>query len=248
MDKRAQEVTIWQHLDELRKRLMYAAVALIIGVIISIIFAEFLLEVVAGPIGGFDRLLSIQVTENFSVYFRVTMLGGFIIALPVLLIQLYLFVTPGLTKKERRWVLWAVPSAIILFITGALFAYSVMLPAALEFLTEFTGPAVSPKWKDYVDFVTSLIFWIGISFETPLIMYMLAKLGIIDAKGLLKKWRFAVIIIAVIAAVATPTPDPVNMAILMLPLFMLYGLGILLASFARRETKNSMIDQGEENV
>ena len=88
--------------------------------------------------------------------------------------------------------------------------------------------------KDYVNFVTSLIFWIGLSFETPLIMYLLAKLGIVSAQGLLKGWRFALIGIAVIAAVATPTPDPINMVILMVPLLFLYFLGVLLAALARR--------------
>ncbi len=229
------EMTLWMHLDELRKRLMYSLFAIVVGVVIAIVFADFLLELLARPIGGYENLLSIQVTENFSVYFRVTLLGGFIIVLPFILIQLYLFIAPGLTQQERRWVLTAVPFATALFLTGAVFAYFVMLPAALPFLTEFPGPNVLPKWKDYVDFVTSLIFWIGLSFETPLIMFVLAKLGIVDAKGLLKFWRYAVILIAVIAAVATPTPDPINMVILMIPLLMLYFLGILLAYFARRE-------------
>lgn len=239
MKEKTTELTIWQHLDELRRRLMHSMIALVVGVIISIIFAEFLLEVVAQPIGGFDRLLSIVVTENFSVYFRVTLLGGFIIAFPFMLFQIYLFIAPGLTKDERRYVLWAIPSALGLFIIGAAFAYFVMLPGALPFLLEFPGPNVLPKWKDYVNFVTSLIFWIAISFETPLIMYVLAKLGIIDAKGLAKGWRIAVIVIAIVAAVATPTPDPINMIILMIPLLVLYGLGILLATLAQRESKHS---------
>ncbi len=237
MEDGVKELTIWEHLDELRKRLMYAMIALVVGVVISIIFAEFLLDVIARPIGGLDNLLSIVVTENFSVYFQVTLLGGFILAFPFILMQVYLFIAPGLTPKERRWVLWAVPSALGLFILGTLFAYFVMLPGALPFLIEFPGPTVIPKWKDYVNFVTSLIFWIAISFETPLIMYLLAKLGIIDAKGLAKSWRVAVIVIAIVAAVATPTPDPINMIILMIPLLILYGLGILLAVIARRETK-----------
>ena len=228
------EMSIWMHLDELRKRIFHSLIALVVGVVICIIFADFLLELLAKPIGGFENLLSIQVTENFSVYFRVTLLGGFIIALPFILVQLFLFVAPGLSKKEKRWVLTAVPFATVLFITGAAFAYLVMLPAALPFLIEFPGPNVLPKWKDYVNFVTSLIFWIGLSFETPLIMFLLAKLGIVSAKGLLKGWRFALIGIAVIAAVATPTPDPINMVILMLPLLFLYFLGVLLAALARR--------------
>ncbi len=234
MAKETQELTIWQHLNELRNRLFYSLIALVVGVVISVIFAEYLLELVANPIGGLDKLLSIQVTENLSVYFRVTLLGGFILALPFILIQILLFVSPGLKKKERMWILRAIPIATILFSAGAVFAYLVMLPAALPFLVEFPGPEVLPKWKDYVNFVTSLIFWIGLSFETPLLMYVLAKLGIIDAKGLIKQWRFAVVFIAVVAAVATPTPDPINMAILMAPLFILYLLGILLAAIARR--------------
>jgi sec-independent protein translocase protein TatC len=237
MSDKPVEMSIWMHLDELRKHIMYSLVAWVVGVVICIIFADFLLEVLARPIGGFENLLSIQVTENFSVYFRVTLLGGFIIVLPFILFQLFLFVAPGLSKKERRWVMIAVPFATLLFITGAAFAYFVMLPAALPFLIEFPGPNVLPKWKDYVNFVTSLIFWIGLSFETPLIMYLLAKLGIVSARGLLNAWRFALIGIAVIAAVATPTPDPINMVILMVPLLFLYFLGILLAAFARKDDK-----------
>ena len=232
MTEKQVDMTIWQHLEELRKRLLHSLIALVIGVVISIVFADYLLEVLARPIGGFDRLLSIQIAENLSVYFRVTLLSGFIISLPFILIQLYFFIAPGLKQEERKWVLISVPIASIFFILGAVFAYFVMLPAAIPFLVEFPGPNVLPKWKDYVNFVTSLIFWIGISFETPLIMFVLAKLGIIDAKGLAKHWRFAVIFIAVVAAVATPTPDPINMILLMLPLLFLYFLGILLAALA----------------
>jgi sec-independent protein translocase protein TatC len=239
MHSETQEMTIWGHLIELRKRLMYSVLALLIGVVISFIFGDSLLEFVARPIGGLENLLSIQVTENISVYFRVTMLAGFIISLPFILIQLMLFVSPGLTKKERKWLLWAIPIATLLFLGGAVFAYLVMLPTALPFLVQFPGPDVLPKWKDYVNFVTNLVFWIGLSFETPLLMYLLAKLGIIDAKGLAKGWRIAIIVIAVIAAVATPTPDPINMAILMAPLFGLYLLGILLASLARKDKRGA---------
>lgn len=233
MDYHPNEMTIWGHLNELRRRLLYALIALVLCVLISIVFADFLLELVSRPIGGFENLQSIQVTENLSVYFRVTLLAGFILALPFILLQLILFIAPGLKKKERLWLFRAVPLASLLFIGGAVFAYFVMLPTAIPFLVEFPGPEVLPKWRDYVNFVTNLIFWVGLSFETPLLMYVLAKLGIIDAKGLAKGWRIAVVIIAVIAAVATPTPDPINMAILMAPLLILYLLGILLAALAR---------------
>jgi sec-independent protein translocase protein TatC len=235
MSRKKQEMSLWGHLGELRKRLLYSLIALVLGVILSVIFSDQLLVWVSMPIGGLGNLLSIQVTENLSVYFQVTLLAGFIITLPFSLIQLYLFVSPGLKKRERQWVMVAVPLATVLFCGGAVFAYFVMLPAAIPFLVEFPGPEVLPKWKDYVNFVTNLIFWVGLSFETPLLMFLLAKLGIIDARALARGWRIALIAIAVIAAVATPTPDPVNMALLMVPLFLLYLLGILLAALARRK-------------
>jgi len=230
-------MTLLQHLSELRKRLFYVLIGLVFGVIVSAVFTDFLMDLVAKPIGGLENLLSIQVTDNLSVYFQLSLLAGFIISLPFTLYQIYLFVSPGLTQKERRWVLIAVPLAVILFIGGAVFGFMVMLPAAIPFLVQFPGPEVLPKWKDYVNFVTNLVFWVGLSFETPLLMFVLAKLGIIDAKGLAKQWRIALILIAVIAAVATPTPDPINMALLMAPLFILYLLGILLASLARQKKK-----------
>ena len=140
----------------------------------------------------------------------------------------------ALKPSERRWILRAVPLAFILFLTGAVFAYLVMLPAAIPVLIQFKGPEVLPKWKDYVSFVTSMIFWAGISFEMPLVAFVLSKLGIISAKQLIQGWRVAIIVIAVAAAVITPTGDPINMGLLMLPLLLLYGLSILLAALAHK--------------
>jgi sec-independent protein translocase protein TatC len=230
-----QEMTLWQHLSELRKRLLYAVIGMAIGIIISLLVSDYTLELLARPIGGFESLLSIEVTENIGVFMRVTLLGGFIISLPFILLQIYLFISPALKPNERRWIFRAVPLAFVLFLTGAVFSYLVMLPAAIPVLVHFKGPEVLPKWKDYVDFVTSLIFWAGISFEMPLIAFVLAKIGIVSAKQLLQGWRVAIIVIAVAAAVITPTGDPINMALLMLPLLLLYGLSILLAALARKE-------------
>ncbi len=230
-----QEMTLWQHLGELRKRLLYAVIGMVIGIVISLIVSDYTLELLAKPVGGFESLLSIEVTENIGVFMRVTLLGGFIISLPFTLLQIYLFISPALKIKERRWILRAVPLAFFLFLIGAGFAYLVMLPAAIPVLIQFKGPEVLPKWKDYVSFVTSMIFWAGISFEMPLVAFVLSKFGIISAKQLLRGWRVAIIMIAVAAAVITPTGDPINMALLMVPLLLLYGLSILLAALARKD-------------
>lgn len=228
-----QEMTLWQHLGELRKRLFYAVIGMVVGIIISFILSDYTLSLLASPIGGFEALQSLEVTENIGVFMRVTLLGGFIISLPFTLLQLYLFIAPGLNPNEKRWILRAVPLAFILFLTGAAFSYMIMLPNAIPVLVQFVGPEVLPKWKNYVDFVTSLIFWSGISFEMPLIAFILSKLGIVSASQLLKGWRVALVVIAIAAAVITPTGDPINMALLMVPLLLLYGLSILLAGLAR---------------
>jgi sec-independent protein translocase protein TatC len=234
MSKNAEKLTIWEHLEELRKRLIVACLGLGMGIVISLVLSDYMLALLAKPIGGFNELQSIEVTENVGVFMRVTLLGGFIIAFPFILVQILLFILPALEKKEKRWLFITVPFATLLFIGGAAFSYLVMLPSAIPLFTQFKGPEVLPSWKTYVDFVTNLIFWFGLSFETPLLMFVLAKVGVINAKQLANGWQIAVIVISVIAAAITPTVDPINMLLFMVPLFLLYLLSILLALMAHR--------------
>ena len=122
----------------------------------------------------------------------------------------------------------------LFFLGGVVFGFLVMLPAALPFLTNFLGVETNPRLSSYINFVTNLLFWIGISFEMPLFVYVLARFGVVTAKSLLKFWRQAIVLIAILAAVITPTVDPVNMALMMSPLIVLYFISILFAWFARR--------------
>jgi sec-independent protein translocase protein TatC len=232
-----EEMSLWQHVGDLRNRLFKALIAMIIGTIISMTFGEYFIDVLARPIGGVDKLVSIEVTENVAVFMRVSLLGGFLLALPFILFQVLGFVLPGLTKEERRGLFLAIPFATLLFITGVVFAYFVMLPAALPFLISFIGVTTTPRLANYYSFVTNLLFWIGISFQTPLVVYILAKFGLVSPEMLARQWRFAVVIIAIISAFVTPTPDPINMGLLMVPLFVLYMLSILLAKIAVRDKK-----------
>ena len=116
---------------------------------------------------------------------------------------------------------------------GVAFAYFVMLPTALPFLIEFLGIRTTPRLSNYFNFVTNLLFWIGMSFETPLFVFVLARLKLVTARGLARQWRIAVVVIAILSAVITPTPDPINMGLLMLPLFLLYWLSVFMAFLAR---------------
>ncbi len=226
------ELSFFEHIEELRQRLFKALLALIAGTVVSLIFTKDLIRVMTEPIGGPQALQSIEVTENISVYMRVSLLTGLILSMPVIVYQLLRFVIPGLTEQEQRYVLLAVPSASLLFLGGALFAYYVMLPVAVPFLIDFMSIPTVPRPANYIGFVTNMMLWIGLSFETPLLIFVLAKLEIVTAGMLVRYWRIAVVIIAVVAAVATPTVDPVNMGLLMLPLSLLYVLSIILAKLA----------------
>ena len=227
-------MTIWDHLKELRNRLFVGLISMVITSGLSFIFADRIIGILASPLGGIEKFLSIEVTENMGVFMRVSLLSGFIFALPIILYEVLGFVMPGLTDEERRWIYISIPFATLLFLGGVAFTYFVMMPTAIPFLINFLGIKTTPRPSFYIDFVTGLMFWIGVLFEMPLVMFILAKLGLVTSSFLLKGWRFALVIIAVVAAVVTPTTDPINMGILMLPLIALYFLSVGLAAIAER--------------
>ncbi len=163
------------------------------------------------------------------------MTTGFVLAMPFIFAQLWLFLAPALRENEFRYIYLFLPFATILFLSGAFFAYFVMLPTAIPFLVNFMSIPSTPRPANYIKFVTSLVFWVGVSFETPLVALVLARMGLITAGTLARNWRYAFVIIAVVAAVITPTVDPVNMGLVMAPLFVLYLLSIVLAKIAYRE-------------
>lgn len=227
------------HIEELRKRLLLSIIALLITVLASFLFADKVITWLTVPIGGLVKLQSIEITENIGVFMRVALLSGFILAFPIILYQLLRFILPGLTPKEKHLVILSIPFATLFFIGGVAFAYLVMLPTALPFLMQFLGVQTNPRLSSYFNFVTGLLFWIGISFETPLFVLILSSFGLVTARMLLKYWRYAIIIIAVLAAVITPTIDPVNMALLMAPLIVLYFISILFAVVGQRKRKSN---------
>lgn len=222
----------WDHIEELRKRLFLALLALVFGTLGSFFFAEKVIDILAGPIGGLDVLQSIEVTESIGVFTRVSLICGAVIAMPVILYELLAFIVPGLKSKEKRLVFVGLGFGFLFFLTGVAFAYFVMLPRTLEFLITFMGVETNPRFSSYIKFMTNLVFWIGVAFEMPLIIFILAKLKVVTAGKLLKGWRYAIILIAVLSAVITPTVDPVNMALLMLPLVLLFFISVLFAALA----------------
>lgn len=224
-----------QHLDELRRRLFKAFLALIMTTAISFAFARQIIDYLSGPVGGPQKLVSIEVTENIAIFMKVSLLGGFILGMPFIVYQMLAFIMPGLKKSEQKWTLILVPMATLLFAGGAAFTWFVMLPSAIPFLTGFLGITTQVRPENYFDFITRLMFWIGVCFELPLIVMFMAKLKFVTAKQLASGWRYAVVGIAVVAAAVTPTVDPINMGLVMAPLMGLYAISILLAAVVGRK-------------
>jgi sec-independent protein translocase protein TatC len=228
-------MTLVEHLVELRNRLIKASIALLITTALSFAFATYLVDIFTVPIGGRQALQAIDVTENMGVFMRVSLISGVVLAMPVIVYQVLMFIVPGLTRGERRYLWFVVPGASILFLVGVLFAYFVMLPVAVPFLTSFLNIPTRPRPSTYFGFVTRLMFWIGLAFETPLVLAFLARLGIVTPQMLRQYRKYAIVAIAAIAAAITPTVDPVNMLLVMAPLMVLYEFGVLLSRFTYRQ-------------
>lgn len=220
------------HLTELRTRIINSLVAIVVGALVSSLIADQFVTVLAGPIGGLKALQAIRVTESFHVFFRIALTLGAVLASPYVIAQLWIFVAAGLRPTERRWFYLLFPFALALFLAGVGFAYVVMLPVAVPFLTTFMGIQTLPTLDDYTSFVTSILLWVGISFEMPLVIFVLAKFKIVSARLLAHHWRIALVAIAIVSAVITPTPDLINMGLVAAPLMVLYLLSIVLALFA----------------
>jgi sec-independent protein translocase protein TatC len=229
-----QPSVLLEHLDALRKHIFRSLAVLVITTMISFSFAGKILDFISSPVGGIKALQAIEVTESVGAFMRVALLSGFALAFPYILIEVFAFVNPGLKRRERLLILVAIPLAALLFLLGLAFAYFIMLPVALPFLMSFMGIKTIARPSSIISFVTNIMFWIGIAFQFPLLIYALAAIGVIKARSLINGWRFAIIGIAILAAIVTPTVDPVNMALVMAPMIVLYFLSIGLASIAQR--------------
>jgi len=224
---------ILDHLNELRKNMFRAMLFFMLTTALSFVYIQELLDWISAPVGGLDSLQAIEVTEPLGTVMRVALLAGFSGALPYITFELWLFAAPGLKRRSRIVGLVSIPFAFAFFIGGMAFAYIVMMPTALDFLINFMGINTIPRAASYVKFVTGLMFWIGLAFEFPLVIFALANMGLIQAKTLATQWRIAILVIAIVSAAITPTIDPVNMGLVMGPMILLYFLSIGLAFIAQ---------------
>ncbi|MBN2304564.1 MAG: twin-arginine translocase subunit TatC [Anaerolineae bacterium] len=225
-------LSLLDHLNELRMRLFRSLMVLFGGVLFSAVFTSQLLKYLIKPYG--HELQVLGPTESVVIYFRVALMSGAIIAIPYITYQLFMFMAPGLTRKEKRYVYRSLPATTGLFLLGVAFAWFIMIPSALGFLEEFESDIFRAEWtaERYVAFLTSLLFWIGVAFEMPVVVYVFARLGIVGPGALIRNWRLAVVLITIVAALITPTVDPFNMLLVTTPLIGLYIVSIGMAFIA----------------
>lgn len=227
-------LTLMEHLRELRYRVIVCSLAIVAGLSITAVFSEDIIKYLEDP--ARERSENFQPVflepfENFVVYFKVALMGGIVLAMPVIVFQILRFVSPALRGREKAWLWGTVAGCSALFAAGVAFAYYVALPPALDFLLNFSNDAATPTIRigSYIDFVTRLLFFTGVSFQMPIVMMYLGRLNILRAGQMRKWWRYAIVLIAVIAAVVTPSVDPITMMLVMAPMLVLYVLGIILA-------------------
>jgi sec-independent protein translocase protein TatC len=235
VDETFEEMTLQEHLEELRTRLMYSAGSVILGFVIGLIFAQRLLSLMA-DMSGLEVFYTISPTEGFTVFMKVALYIGVALAMPVLVWQLVGFLAPGLTRNEKRYLFRAIPFVTIMFALGVVFAFFIVIPRALEFLASFGSSVFDPTFRaeEVVTFYMTLMLWIGVVFELPIVMFILSKLGIVNHRILSSFRKYALIVIMIAAALITPTPDPFNMFMVAAPMYVLYELGIFLSRFAGR--------------
>ena len=224
--------TLIDHVEDFRAHLLWILVIVAVAVGVSFYFTIPLMEYLSIPVGGLTKLQAIEVTEEIGVYMRVALTSGLTISMPFIAFGFWRFAATGLKAREKKFRLLAISVATILFVGGVWTTHRLLIPAALPFLGGFTEIAQVWTAKEYFGFITGLMLWIGIFFESPLVIFALTYIGIVQPKVLVEQWRLAIVIIAILAAMVTPTIDPVNMALVMLPMTLLYFFSILLSYFA----------------
>ena len=234
------KMTFLEHLEELRKRLLISIIAIVIGASIVYFFSPEILSLLKKPAGpSLGKLKVLSLTEGFMSYFKIAIIGGIILSIPVIFYQVWAFISPALKPNERRhanlFILWTTIS----FLIGCAFAYFVILPFAIPYLLNFGSGELEPMItvSKYLSFTSMMILGCGAIFELPILIYLLTKLGIVTTDFLTRNRKYAVLVCFIAAAIITPTGDVVNLLLLAVPMIGLYEIGILSSRLVKRKER-----------
>ena len=231
------KLSVLRHIGELRHRLIVSVIAVVITSIISFIFFEQIFDILLAPAPQDITLIYIEMTEMIGTIMRVCIISGIILAMPYLTYQLIMFVSPALTRKEKRYVYFILPWVALMFAAGVTFTYFILIPPATEFLITFGSDIAAPQIRigNYISIVTKLLLAIGLVFEMPVVTTFLARIGVLKPKWLSDKRKVAFIFAFVLGAIITPTFDPINQTLVAAPLIILYELCIWLAKLVQKK-------------
>ncbi len=238
-------MSLGDHLEELRARLILVILGLAVTLIVCLAFGKWIISFIELPyikvMGQEARLQSIAPTDGFTSYMEISMIAAVVIASPWIFYQLWLFIAAGLYPHEKRYVYLAVPFSTILFVTGALFFVFIIAPLTLRFLVLFNksvlGVTSNFTFKNYVSFVSTMMLVFGLAFQTPIAIFFLNKTGLVSVEALCKSRKYVVLGVVIVAAAATPGSDLVSLFALSIPMYLLFELGILLSYFANRRKR-----------
>ena len=245
------KMSLTEHLVELRKRLTNSLIVLGIGFGVCYYYKDLVFDIVTRPLTHVlpknSYLIYTGLTEAFFTYMKVAFFASLIITCPFILYQIWKFISPGLLPKEKHYVVPFVLSSTLLFISGVLFGYFVALPPAFEFFVSFNNQYLQAmlSFKDYLSLFVTFLLGFGVSFELPIFMFFLAKLGIVNAKMLSKQRRYAILVIFIVAAILTPSPDALSQILMAIPLMFLYEVSIFVVRFAQK--KKTVPENNENN-
>jgi sec-independent protein translocase protein TatC len=246
-------MSFFEHLVDLRKRLVNSLIAIGIGVVVGFSIANKFVDFIVKPMLGAlhdahleEKLIYTSPAGFLNLLITLGIYLGIVMAMPVVLYQIWLFIAPGLYKHERRAVTGFIFSSTALFLTGIAFGYFIMLPYILRFLVSFQGP-VRPliSINEYFDLILVVLLGLGLIFETPILVFFLSLFGIVTPKFLLKNFRYAMLVITIVAAVVTPTPDATTMLVFMAPMILLYFAGVFVSYVVLRKKQSRALAGGE---
>lgn len=239
------KMSLTEHLIELRKRLTRSLIALGIGFLGCYYYKDFIFDIITRPLTQVlpksSYLIYTGLTEAFFTYMKVAFFAALILTSPFILYQIWKFIAPGLLPKEKKYVVPFVISSTFLFISGVMFGYFIALPPAFKFFVSFNSQYLQAmlSFKDYLSLFVTFLLGFGISFELPIFMFFLAKLGIVNAAMLSKQRRYAILVIFIVAAILTPSPDALSQILMAIPLMFLYEVSIFVVKFADKKKTDS---------
>lgn len=250
-DEGGAQLTLGEHLSEIRQRLTISTLSIVLTTVVALVFAQTILDYLLQP--GRDaypefRPIFTELLGFIGAYIKISLMLGIAGAMPILIYQAYAFIHPGLTRAERRWLLPIVAVATIAFACGGAFAYYIGWPPALDFLLNFGDEIAEPQVRinNYIDMLIRFVFWTGIVFEIPLFLMGLGALGLVTHRKLLGMWRWAIIGAFLLAALITPSIDPVTQTFVAVPALGLFGLGVLLVRLVERHAIIPVVEADPE--